>query len=423
MFSPNGKLVATSSRDKSIRIGDFSTGKELSRLPVNRGLAPALVFSLDSKSLNAGGWEKGISVWDAASGKALPGMEFLADRDSPQFAFSPDEKLLATLSWGGPAVRLWDVPAKKMLREFGKGAGQLRCFSFSPDGRFLCTAGVDSKIRISETSSGRVVRVLDRLPAPAFADSRSWFASVAYSPDGRTLAAGSEDGMVRLWDVATGQERSKFDGHRGEVKRLAFSPDGAMLASGSGDRTVMVWDVMGQRIARVKDQAKSDPTSLHAIWEALCSPEGPKAYGAIKEMVAGGPMAVAFLNQRLGSAAGADDKEVAALITQLDNDNFAQREKAVRELKELGNKAEYALEAVLAGQPSLEVRRRVEGLLELLELTRAPERLRALRAVEVLEHIGTPEARTVLERVAKGGPRIRLTLEALASLARLKRRS
>jgi hypothetical protein len=96
------------------------------------------------------------------------------------------------------------------------------------------------------------------------------------------------------------------------------------------------------------------------------------------------------------------------------------RDKATRELESLGEVAGPVLQGALRGQPSLEVRRRVERLLELLhEQLPTEERLRALRALQVLEHIGTPEARQVLESLAKGAPAARLTREAVASLKRL----
>jgi hypothetical protein len=93
-------------------------------------------------------------------------------------------------------------------------------------------------------------------------------------------------------------------------------------------------------------------------------------------------------------------------------------------LEKLHELAEPALQNVLQGKPALEVRQRVEQLLEKLHgpITN-PEQLRMIRAVEVLEHIGTPEAKQVLRSLAKGAPEARLTKEAMASLERLAKRS
>jgi hypothetical protein len=111
-------------------------------------------------------------------------------------------------------------------------------------------------------------------------------------------------------------------------------------------------------------------------------------------------------------------------VADLDHDQFAVREKAMAELEMLGEWAEPALRKILESDPSTETRRRVERLLEQLDrLTVAGGRLRTLRAIEVLEHIGTPEARRVLEMLAGGFSGSRVTREAKAALDRLARRS
>src|SRR5262249_61660266 len=88
-----------------------------------------------------------------------------------------------------------------------------------------------------------------------------------------------------------------------------------------------------------------------------------------------------------------------------------------------GERAEPALRQTLANKPTLEMRRRVQAVLEHLRgpVTR-PELLQSLRAVAVLEDIGTPEARKLLDELTKGAAESRLTREAKASLQRLERR-
>ncbi len=99
------------------------------------------------------------------------------------------------------------------------------------------------------------------------------------------------------------------------------------------------------------------------------------------------------------------------------------RQKATNELSELDRLAESALRKALAGQPSAELRQRIQQLLEQLETVPSTEQLRALRAVEALELAGTTEARQVLVALAKGAPEARLTQEAKASLERLAKQS
>ncbi len=110
---------------------------------------------------------------------------------------------------------------------------------------------------------------------------------------------------------------------------------------------------------------------------------------------------------------------MARLLSELDNDDFAVREKASKELAKLGELTLPALEKALAGDPSPETRYRVERLLEKLS-TPSPDRLRTSRAIMVLEQIGTTEAKQLLETLAKGADGALLTEEAKAARRRMK---
>jgi hypothetical protein len=115
---------------------------------------------------------------------------------------------------------------------------------------------------------------------------------------------------------------------------------------------------------------------------------------------------------------------VNRLIADLGDEDFDKREKATRELRALGDAVELRLRQALDRNPSAENRRRIEDLLARLdEAAPSGEALRALRAIEVLEHIGTPEASRLLKALADGAPEARLTREAKAALQRLEKRS
>jgi HEAT repeat protein len=113
-----------------------------------------------------------------------------------------------------------------------------------------------------------------------------------------------------------------------------------------------------------------------------------------------------------------DPRQVKLLLTALDSEDYALREKATQELAKLGKTIYPALRQALAGPVSVEVRRRLEGL---LAVNPAPP-LRALRALQVLERVATGEARDLLQRLAAGAPETHLTEEAKAALQRLKKR-
>jgi hypothetical protein len=106
----------------------------------------------------------------------------------------------------------------------------------------------------------------------------------------------------------------------------------------------------------------------------------------------------------------------------LEEGSYAEREKATEELKKLGAPVEAALRDVLAGKPSLELRRRAENLLARPSaLDKDPEQLRARRAVVVLEYIGTREALHILQSLSDGAAAARLTHDARAAVDRLSK--
>jgi hypothetical protein len=132
--------------------------------------------------------------------------------------------------------------------------------------------------------------------------------------------------------------------------------------------------------------------------------------------------AVSLLADRLHPAAAIDGRRIDQLLADLDSDRFEVRQEAYRRLREMGDRVEPALRKVLADKPSAELRVRVKELLQEVDPANSPERVRELRAVEVLEHIGTAEARAVLRTLAEGATDSRLTREAKASLKRLAAR-
>jgi HEAT repeat protein len=131
-----------------------------------------------------------------------------------------------------------------------------------------------------------------------------------------------------------------------------------------------------------------------------------EAEGLVKDKLAAGP--------------GVKAEQLARLIAALDSDEFETRESASKELANLGGLAEAVLRKALDGKPSPEVRRRVEDLLGQLEgKAEDPQERRLLRAIEVLERLGTPEARRLLDKLAKETTGARAAREAKASMERL----
>jgi hypothetical protein len=245
--------------------------------------------------------------------------------------------------------------------------------------------------------------------------------ALAFSPNGKTIAAAAL-GAIFLWETASGKLRGERKGHLFAVQRLAFSADGTIMASLSGDGTVLTWDMTGLRPEGRPENIKLSAMGLEAWWTDLAGEDAPQAYQAIWTMVEDPDRSVPFLKNRLRAAEAVAPQKLVRLIADLQDDKAAG--KALKELEKLGELAEPALRKAFAARPSKKARRWLEQLLKRLEKMPLPaSQLQQLRAVEILEHIGTPEARRVLTVVARGAPEARLTREAKASLLRLAKRS
>jgi hypothetical protein len=423
-FSPDGKLLASAPGGGAPRhdpqIWDAATGQEVRRCAGHSSVCYFVAFSPDGKLLASASVDQTVKLWDVATGK-----EVRTSRGHQntvlRVAFAPDGKTLASVS-DDHTVRLWDVATGRELKVLNGHSGQVLAVNLSPDGRLIASGGGDGTLRLWDVSSGKQVRQFTARPTQQVS-------SVAFSRDGRSVAAGLGNKSVALIEVLTGGERYTFDGHQGHVYSVAFSPDGKALASGGGDGSVRLWDYKAPGRDAAPDSGRLGEGELAPLWQSLMADDAGRAYRAIGTLAGTrGDEVVAWMKPRLKPAAApakavADEKRIARLIADLDDDDFEVREKASESLRQLNELAGPAMRQALEKTSSAEVRRRLERLLERLD--NAPvsaEELLAVRGVEVLERIGSPAATEMLQGLAKGHESARLTREAKAALERLSGR-
>jgi hypothetical protein len=171
-----------------------------------------------------------------------------------------------------------------------------------------------------------------------------------------------------------------------------------------------------------RSNREPDAKEVDQWWSALAGDDAHAAWIAIWKMAAAPRQVLPLLRQRLKPAQPLPADEVDRLIDDLDSSDFAQREAASKRLAELGERVVPVLEKALKAGPTLEKCRRIENLLPTSEIVRSRDVLQAVRAIEVLEHIGTTEAWQVLKKLAQGMPEARATREAKAALERLNAR-
>ncbi len=169
--------------------------------------------------------------------------------------FSPDGRMLVS-GYSSGRIVLWDPAEGRRLREVTPFARSLTCAVFSPDGKYLACAGMDSDSKVSSDAEIRLYDAASVHLVRRLVGHRGVICSIVFSPDSRQLFSGGRDQFIRVWDVATGTLLHSRQGHSGDVQCLSLSPDGKRLASASDDRTFTIWDVLtAQELQTFKPQA------------------------------------------------------------------------------------------------------------------------------------------------------------------------
>jgi len=449
-LSADAKTMVLGDYQGTIRTWDALAGKSIKEWKIGQNQNPAfggfvglasLAISPDGKTVAVRTYDQSIRLYDSASGRELKTMAevpvanangavgvVLVNYGAPgPMVFSPDGSVLAALSNGGQQfigraramgansqIQLWDVATAKPLRKIDPGTRGVACMSFAPDGRSVASGNYDGTVSLWEVTSGK-----ERLNFKG--GPQGGISVITYSPDGRTLLVSGTDNLVHLFSASSGKEMSHVQGHDGGVVALALAADNRTLISGGVDTTALVYDLSTMTRAEKLQPVDMDADRVEALWKDLASEDAKKAYQAIQAL-ANAKQATQSLQQRIKPIEAPDPKRVAQLIEDLEGEKpFAARQRATEELEKLGELAADALKKVLDDKPGLEMQMRIERLLERLVTGQAPppDRLRAHRVLEILERVGSEDARTVVTDVAKGAAGARLTRDAQDSLNRM----
>jgi Tol biopolymer transport system component len=424
-FAPDGKSLATAEHEDqgAARIREASTGKVLHTLVGHSRSIDTLAFSPSGQQLATASWDKTVKIWSTRTGKEVRTLEGHPGEVYP-VAFSPDGHRLLSGDGTGIAI-LWDADSGKKLHTLKGHAKVVQAVAFAPDGKTLATASWDKTVKLWKTRTGEELATLKGHTDPIL--------DLAFSPDGKKLASvsgvwGNGDSLtakaganeVILWDLATRKKIIDLNGHTERIFGVAFSPDGRRLATASWDKTVKIW-----RGLRARAPAEAlDARALASHWKHLAGEDFDKSADAV-ELLAGAPrQSMPFLRERLRAVKAADsEKRVAALLKQLDDDSFEVREKATKELEDLGALAGPQLQQALEEERSLEARKRIKRLLGSIKMPKpTSEQKRLLWAVTVLELAAAPEGHTLLEELVRGSAGAWLAQEARAALKRLEKR-
>lgn len=251
-FSDDGQFIVTGSYDGVVSIWRVSDGKLIKTLTGHTKQIWGITFSPNGKLIASASADKSARIWNIedSSVKVLSGHT----AEVWGIAFSPDGKLLAS-SGEDNTIKLWQPTTGKLLKELNEHSSAVLSLKFSHDGKMLASGGDGYNIKLWDTQNWQVTNTLTEGLYSVY--------GLAFSPDDKKLVSGSRDkhlfgeflqyhwgytgsengDTLRIWDVKTGKVDQVMNAHTDDITYVSYSPDGRSIASSSYDGSVIIWSV------------------------------------------------------------------------------------------------------------------------------------------------------------------------------------
>jgi WD40 repeat protein len=203
---------------------------DLSNFDSHGGFVFCVKFSPDGRMLASGSADRRIRLWNTDTGKII--YTFDGHQESvTAIEFMPNGKILVSAS-ADRTIRFWDIEQKQLLKTIEAHEQKIHALAISPDGKSIISGSSDRTVR---------VRQLGTANQQIFSGHQDAVLTVAISPDGRTIASGAIDGIINLWDINTQQLTATIRAHQSAVKSIVFHPIDRTFISASWDRKIAIW--------------------------------------------------------------------------------------------------------------------------------------------------------------------------------------
>jgi WD40 repeat protein len=238
--NPDGTALAGASTDNRIRLWSAVTGQQLLVLAGSRGLPTGLAFGGGGRLISVAR-DSVVRVWDVPSGTELAALDGHAHAITA-VAASPDGKFLASAGEES-RILLWDAASRKLSRILFGPTNFVNALTFSPDSRLLASGAEDARVLLFDIVAGKHLYSLRGHSGPIDA--------VAFSPDGTLLASAGQDTVIHLWNPVNGRQLRVLRGHSAPIRTISFSPDGQVMASAGEDTRIMLWNTVTGAVDKI----------------------------------------------------------------------------------------------------------------------------------------------------------------------------
>ena len=233
-WSPDGKRIASGSRDWQVHVWDSASGNLLYMYMGHTDWVFSVAWSLNEQRIASSSADSTVQVWDATTGGDV--VTYSGHRAAVVgIARSPNGKNIASASVD-KTVHVWNIGSGMQIFSYRGHTAEVDAVTWSPDGKRIASGGVDQSVQVWDAANG--TQVFTYYGHTARIDT------VAWSPDGKYIASGGVDQSVQVWNAINGKLVTYYSGHSARVRAVAWSPDGKYIASASADLTVQVWNAV-----------------------------------------------------------------------------------------------------------------------------------------------------------------------------------
>jgi WD40 repeat protein len=265
--SADGRRAVSASEDKTLRVWDLESGREVRTLAGHPDGVNGAAMSADGRRAVSASADRTLKVWDLGSGRELHTLAGHSD-SVRAVGVSADGRRAVSAS-GDKTLKVWDLETGRELCTLAGHSNSVNGVAVSADGRWAVSASSDQTLKVWDLETGRELRAVSGHAASV--------TGVAVSADGRRAVSASDDRTLKVWDLETGREMRTLAGHSDWLNGVAVSADGRRAVSASWDKTLKVWDL------ETRCELRTLAGHSHWVRGVTVSPDGRRAVSASED--------------------------------------------------------------------------------------------------------------------------------------------